>query len=203
MRKQLFLATLFMLCFLGTSYAQNDTKWAVGPDLYGLINKNVLPKYTLFVRYKLGNKGAVRLRGGFNIYDVDRQYLLYDFNEEKVYTFRVGYERVKAIHKQSLLLHYGAEYVYFFDSILRYEQNSPLPIKAITAVRYSENGGAAFIGCRYFLIPALSISFESSFQLTNSFVSRLTPGLISLAPKPSTNTFNLFPVNSLNVCFHF
>lgn len=199
MKLRFLCMLLGCFCSLECSYAQDDKKWAVGPDLLSLSNVDIVPKYSLFIRYQLGKNNAIRIRP--NYYNVRMQPGIFDIKEQKTYGVRVGYERTKLLYKNSLYLLYGLEYIYFNDHQFSFDYSNPTNQQSLLITDHKESGADIFIGCRYFFIPNLSISTESNFQLSRTNIIKARLGLDEF----SYNFVSalLIPITTFNLCFHF
>ena len=69
---------------------EKTLKWEVGTDLLWLVNKNILPRYSLMLRRNIGKYGAIRVRGGGDSYSSATT--SYDGQDSKAYQVRAGYE---------------------------------------------------------------------------------------------------------------
>ncbi len=216
-----YLILILSICLLNRGIAQNSsiddvvtgTKWEVGTDLLWLIDKNTLPKYSLLFRRKVGQHGAIRLRGG---YLKNANYLAfrrYDFNTASL--LRLGYEYQKVLSRQNggekLLLYGGVDYFW------RYENNhyyiwdlvNPPPYVGtgvITTDITREQGGALFIGFKYFIRKNISLSAESSFQVSHVAYSQDERGFVSgyrTYNEFPRDSYQLLPINVLNLSVHF
>ena len=192
----------------------SQPKWEVGTDLLGLIDKNTLPKYSLLIRRQMGQHGAIRLRGG---YQKDPTYLSWrQANNNTSSLIRIGYEYQKPLSSlagSTKSLIYGG-----IDVFSRYEKDyvedyvTPYPAPYVgtgTAILSTtrEKGGAIFIGFKYFLTHYLSLSVESSFQISQvRYSQRETAFLrqydyvIDFLPR---SDIQFLPINTVNLSFHF
>jgi len=217
---------LFTICIsfslgLATSNAQQEPitnlvtkpKWEVGMDLLWLVNKNTLPRYSLLVRRKIGQHGAIRLRGG---YLKNSNYMAFrDFNYNTASLIRVGYEYQRALSTQKnsvkSLVYGGLDYFWRYENNYYYiwDIQSPAPYTGtgviVTEITH-EHGEAVFIGFKYFVTNYLSLSTESSLQISHINYSQeevgFTNGYHALNTWPR-NTYQLLPINTLTLSFHF
>lgn len=190
-----------------------NPKWEVGTDLLWLINKNTLPYYTILIRRKIGKYGAVRLRGGYQKNSNYLSFRQFDFNTASL--IRLGYEYQKPLSRLNgttkSLLYGGVDYFwrYLNNYYYIYDIQNPAPYigaGVISTEITHEQGGAAFIGFKYFATHYLSLSVESSFQISHVNYSQEERGFTSgyfaynLFPR---NSFQVLPLNTITLSFHF
>lgn len=220
MRNIIRVCWLLIFCFFSLSLrAQQasvvnrvgEPKWEVGTDLLWLIDKNTIPKYALLVRRQIGQHGAIRLRGGYLKNSV-QPHLLNENNQDESVLIRIGYEyqRVLSVKNGTTksLVYGGLDLFsrYQYDSFL--VQNATLNPGQITNIRVNEitrdKGGACFVGFKYFLTTYLSLSAESSFQVSSLYFSQAgsTVGFNSEISY-RIGSYQLLPLNTVNLSFHF
>lgn len=186
-------------------------KWEIGTDLLWLINKQTLPKYSLLVRRRIGQSGAFRIRGGY-LKNSNQPQLLSENNQNEYSLIRIGYEYQKKLSVKGGLvksLLYGGLDVfsrYQFDSYLL--QNTSLTPGQITNIRVNEitrdKGGACFIGFKYYATTYLSVSAESSFQVSSlSFSQAGSTAGFNSEISYTVGSYQFLPLNTVNLSFHF
>lgn len=186
-------------------------KWEVGTDLLWLIDKNTLPKYSLLIRRQIGQHGAVRFRGGY-LKNSTQPHLLSENNQDEATLIRVGYEYQKKLSIKSgptkSLVYTGIDvfFRYQFNSFLI--QNTTLNPGQITNIRVNEvtrdRGGTCFIGFKYFMTSYLSLSAESSFQLSSLYFSQAGSAAgFSSEINYTVGSYQFLPLNTVNLSFHF
>lgn len=159
----LLFLSFFLLGFGSELRAQvKDTlrlKWEIGTDLLWLLDKNSLPKFSLFARRILSDKSALRLRFGADIKTDPRNLGL--GVEKASFLLKVGYEKRKKIA-------HNANIFWGFDAHFRKENIEAyliqLPqVKPLYYPDYSwQLGGVAVLGVRYFFGQNFSICAEAS-----------------------------------------
>lgn len=157
------LLFLFILGFGSELRAQTkDTlniKWEIGTDLLWLLDKNSLPKYSIFARRILSDKSALRLRFGADIKTDPRNLGL--GVEKASFLLRVGYEKRKKMARNANMF-WGFDAHFRKENIEAYLIQLP-QVKPLYYPDYSwQLGGVAVLGFRYFLGDHFSISAESS-----------------------------------------
>ncbi|MGA0555342.1 hypothetical protein ACO2Q8_01735 [Larkinella sp. VNQ87] len=191
----------------------SQPKWEVGTDLLGLLNKNTLPNYSLLVRRKVGRNGAFRLRGG---YIKNSEYIAFrDRNYNQASLLRIGYE-----HQKILTISKGAIKSRMYggiDLFSRYQRDNysiwdipnpePYSGTGVDVIETTqERGGAALIGFQYFVTRFLSLSIESSFQISRVFYSQNERGFASgyhTYLEFPRNSYQFIPINTIGLSFHF
>jgi hypothetical protein len=196
-----------------TAELVHDPKWEIGTDLLWLIDKNTLPKYSLLVRRKIGQYGAIRLRGGYLKNSTDLAFRQNNYNTASL--IRIGYEYQKVLSTRednTKSLVYGG-----LDYFWRYENNDydiydlanngvNLALTINTKDITHERGGAAFVGFKYFVTTYMSFSVESSFQASHVKYSQQERGLssrYSAYNEWQRDSFKVLPINTLTISFHF
>lgn len=214
----LIIVILSLFSYSATLAQQNpitnlvdQPKWEIGTDLLWLIDKNTLPKYSLLVRRKIGQHGAIRLRGGYTKKSVQPHFP--NENEDNQYSLiRIGYEYQKNLSLKNgsvkSLVYGGLDLFsrYQFDSFQL--ENTITNPGQVLVVRVNETtndkGGAAFIGFKYFLTTYISLSAESSFQLSSlQFSSRGSAPGFNSGIDYTVGTYQFLPLNTINFSFHF
>ncbi|WP_338868516.1 hypothetical protein WBJ53_17735 [Spirosoma sp. SC4-14] len=216
-----FLFFLFVFISPGITNAQQvpianlveEPKWEVGTDLLWLIDKNTLPKYSLLVRRKIGQHGAIRLRGGYLKNSNYMAFRQFDYNTASL--IRIGYEYQKVLSTQKnstkSLVYGGIDYFWRYENNYYYIWDIPNPAPyvgtgAIITEITHEQGGVLFIGYKYFVTRHLSLSAESSFQISHINYSQdergFTSGYHAYNEFPRTS-YQFLPLNTLTLSFHF
>jgi hypothetical protein len=185
-KKTTKLLLTFLILVTCTSYGQTKKKtnekdtikhWEVGLDLLWLINKNQVPSTSLFGRYnyvdKKGNNKAIRLRLGFPSSIKDSTGMFnpdWHINTKDIGIYvRPGFEWQKEITTKQRLF-YGIDvstsYSYFLE-----EQwvTNPFDPSAIVYHKWEDKnwifGTHLFLGFKYFVTKAISISTETTISL--------------------------------------
>ena len=163
LRHTSLLLLLFTLGFGSKLKAQSkDTlthKWEIGTDLLWLLDKNSLPKYSIFARRALSNSSALRLRVGADVKTDPRNI---GFGVEKAsFLIRFGYEKQKKLSLNTGVF-WGFDTHFRKENIEGYLIQLP-QVKPLYYPDYSwQLGGVAIFGFRYFLGEHFSLSAESS-----------------------------------------
>jgi len=157
------LLFLFILGFGSELRAQvKDTlllKWEIGTDVLWLLDKNSLPKYSIFARRTLSKNSALRFRIGADIKTDPRNIGL--GIEKASFLLRIGYEKQKKIAKNSGVF-WAIDAHFRKENIEGYLIQLP-QVKPLYYPDYSwQLGGVAVFGFRYFFGQHFSISAESS-----------------------------------------
>ena len=159
----LLILAFFILGFGSELRAQSkDTlnlKWEIGTHLLWLLDKNSLPKYSIFARRTLSKNSALRFRIGADIKTDPRNIGL--GVEKASFLFRLGYERQKKIAKNSSVF-------WAIDAHFRREniEGYLIQLPQVNPLYYPDHswqlGGVAILGFRYYLGKQFSISTEAS-----------------------------------------
>lgn len=191
----------------------NEPKWEIGIDLLGLIDKNILPNYSLLVRRKVGQHGAIRVRGGYLKNSTDLAFRELNYNTASL--IRIGYEYQKTLSKRGTiarsLVYGGLDYFWRYENNMYTIYDLPnnglnLALSITTNDITHEKGGVAFVGFKYFLTTYLSFSLESSFQASRVNYSQNERGLANnyhAYNEFQRDSFKLLPINTVMVSFHF
>ncbi|WP_028663794.1 hypothetical protein [Runella zeae] len=156
--------TIFIFLFtisLRAQESKDSTKWEIGTDLLWLIDKNSLPKYSMFAKRTLKKNGALRLRVGTDIKTDPRNIGL--GIEKASYIIRIGYEKQKKLSDKASVF-WGIDAHFRKENVEAYV--IPLPQgKPFYYPDYSwQLGGAAILGFRYFINKNFSFSTEASLN---------------------------------------
>ncbi|TAH29525.1 MAG: hypothetical protein EAZ06_06255 [Cytophagales bacterium] len=197
---------------------QKPLKWEIATDLLWLIDKNTLPKYTLFGRYhyktKSGKDRAIRVRVGgefsSNTIYIPNSPSPSLLQEKIKLVARVGYEWRKKYQKTTLI--YGLDAS--LDLNRDYQTaNGSNPIGgAFTGSdgdRVLTSQIVAFIGFQYHLSSKISLSMESAFNFGYADSKSLyTRNFVNSGSGSKSSNFALFISNFnllqvLNLSYHF
>lgn len=191
----------------------DEPKWEVGADLLWLINKNTLPKYSLLARRKIGQHGAIRLRGG---YLKNSDYLAFRQENYNIASLlRIGYEYQKPLStlkdRTKSMFYVGLDYFWRYENNLNsyYDITTPAPYVGVGLTSKDithEQGAAAFVGFKYFVTAYLSFSAESSFQISHVNYSQEERGFTSrwyAYNEFPRDSYQLLPLNTVIISFHF
>lgn len=219
--KHTLLLLLFTLVFGSELKAQvKDTlrlKWEIGTDLLWLLDKNSLPKYSIFARRTLSSNSALRFRMGADIKTDSRNIGL--GIEKASFLVRVGYEKQKKITRNGGIF-WGLDAHFRKENIEGYLIQLP-QVKPLYYPDYSwQLGGVVILGFRYFLGEHFSITAESSIATyyrefsSNNYSGGLlivtgnnyaSSGSWAFLSKTNLKSFVLevSPMQVLNFSYHF
>ena len=207
----LFLSFL-ILGFGSELKAQESPKWEIGTDLLWLVGKNTLPEYSLFGRYKLSDKHALRARIGManSLADNSRPRLW----DKGQFMIRIGYERRKSFLNDQLTAYYGLDFHYsygksyilnpFGTGYNRVYYNDLLDYDRDFIYRFDSGlGGVLVLGLQYHLNEHISFSIEPTFSAIHA-TQRLKPSFAQ-GQRRSVNYWEttISPISVLNFSFHF
>lgn len=136
-----------------------NLKWEMGTDVLWLLDKNSLPKYSIFARRTLSKNSAVRFRMGADIKTDPRNIGL--GTEKASFLLRIGYEKQKKIARNSGVF-------WAIDAHFRKEniEGYLIQLPQVKPLYYPDHswqlGGVAILGFRYFFGQHFSVAAESS-----------------------------------------
>jgi hypothetical protein len=168
------------LLFASNAFAQTSDsllptclRYEVATDLLWLIDKNNVPRTSLFFRYNFRNRSqALRFRVGMENKRENSQRsvddsitFIYEPARRRSYAVSVGYEWQKPF--KEWLLYSGVDLNFRYADTLSFVPNKRHWVNY--EAKYSEHsfiyGTSGFIGCKYFVNSKMAISFESCFSI--------------------------------------
>lgn len=221
----LYFSSFLMLHAQETNSIQPDTtkklKWEVATDLLWLIDKNTLPKYTVFGRYhyktKSGKDRAIRVRiGGDYFHDVPyfpaiaNNSTKVPFQEKIKFVGRVGYEWRKKYEKITLIygLDASIDLNREFENV--YGSGVQGDFEGSDGNRILTYQFITFVGFQYHLSSQISLSLETSFNFgyadsKSLYIRRLVnnPNSIGYGANRATFISNFNPFQVINLSYHF
>ncbi|NJL13916.1 MAG: hypothetical protein HC913_13535, partial [Microscillaceae bacterium] len=222
--RRLYFASTLLLLYAGIppAKAQSPTpdsliryKWEIATDLLWLIDKNTVPRFSVFGRMNITTKNgkhrAWRLRLATDFSKVDSSQINgtvpTDMDRFGIYS-QLGYEWQKT--EKKFCWFYGTDFLFEYESL----KHRAIGVINKTGSNFDiwTMGLTGFLGIKYFIHPRFSISGETNFQFTyNSFKrTGFATGLNSpdftgtqSAENRSEWNFTFQPLYVLNLGFHF
>ncbi len=217
---KLCLATMLLLLYAGIppAKAQSPTpdsltryKWEIATDLLWLIDKNTVPRFSVFGRKNIttkdGKHRAWRLRLATDFSKVDSTQINNstptDIDQFDGF-LAVGYEWQKV--RKKFTYFYGTDLLFSYLSF-KYETNNIIAQQGFRSkIDDWSLGLVGFFGVKYFISSQLSVSTESSLSiLYNSFDRRNSsfPGGSRNSVDRNELLVRINPLYVLNVSYHF
>lgn len=222
--RRLYFASTLLLLYAGIppAKAQSPTpdsliryKWEIATDLLWLIDKNTVPRFSIFGRMnittKTGKHRAWRLRLATDFSKVDSTQINNstptDIDQFDGF-LAAGYEWQKV--RKKFTYFYGTDLLFSYLSF-RYETNSISRQDGFQSkIDDWSLGLVGFFGVKYFISSHFSVSTESSLSLLyNSFDRRNSSGTV-MFPNGTRNSVDrnellvrINPLYVLNISYHF
>lgn len=197
----------------------DSSRWETGVDFLGYLLKKDLdlkiydykirPAHILIIKRKCG-RGALRLIPGIFLNNY-----LYSSTNKKAFRFdsnlKAGYELRKSFRKFDCI--YGADLVWNYEDLKGSTVNATSLITEENRYQIHEYGCSFFTGGRFFVTKSISVTLETSFNLSTSsnhirFTSKDPAGNILDVDDYGNNVKEKFfakiePVSFLYISYHF
>lgn len=215
----------FCLLFFSSGFAQTHDsllptrlRYEVATDLLWLIDKNNVPRTSLFFRYNLPKRmQAIRLRIGTqgkkeSFKTTVDDSLLYGSSSPKIvrmYSIDIGYEWQQQL--KSWQMYYGADigYRYDVDRFILLPYTLPTGVYSSEVINKTHTfSGVGFLGARYFIHPKISVSSELQIMISYSKYKHTKQNLLSQSEIFDRSNFRTWrflfhPIHVIQISYHF